>query len=75
MATTPDDADILAVRAIHPIAGELRYERVRQDRRTYYRLVTGRGVGGGSVTTPEFARLTIAYWREQGWLQEGSSNG
>ena len=37
--TAPNDADILAYAGFHPDYGDVNYERVRQDRRTYYRLV------------------------------------
>ena len=66
----PNDNDILNARATHPICGALQFERAQQDRRTYYRLVmvlmgTRRG---GSLTTAQSARETIAYWESRGWL-------
>jgi hypothetical protein len=70
-----DDADILAARAVGLLGAERRtgrYERVRQDGKIYYRLLTHDG-GGGSLTDAEHARLTITFWREKGWLIDASN--
>ncbi len=64
----PEDSDVLGIAANHPHHGRLRYERVRQDRRWYYRLLRGEH-GTGSLTDATHARQTIEYWRTQGWLE------
>jgi hypothetical protein len=64
------DADILAVQIDHPFSGEAHFERVKQDRRTYYRLV-GQRVPGGALTDAKHARESIAYWRTKGWIANG----
>lgn len=64
-----DDTDILTAVAKHPICGRLSYERFSQDRRTYYRLLSD-SARVGITTDASHARETIAYWRENGWLQE-----
>jgi hypothetical protein len=61
-----NDADILNVRAVHPVIGPMRFERARQDRRIYYRIVDGSG--GCGLTDAHHARLTIDHWRNAGWL-------
>lgn len=71
-AGAPPDADILEAEARcpddHAMAGQrLQFDRVRQDRRWYYRLLIS-GRPGGSLTDAKHARQTIAYWRDRGWL-------
>ena len=66
--TNNDDNDITSVRGMTASFGTIcRYERVRQDRRVYYRLLIN-GRSGGSLTDAKHARETIAYWREKGWI-------
>lgn len=66
-STIVDDRDVLDVEAHHPIAGTMRYEKVRLHYRNYYRLTTN-GKRGGALTDLDHARLTIAYWRIKGWI-------
>lgn len=60
------DTDIIEAEARHD-GQVLTFERARQDRRLYYRLLIN-GKGGGSLTDALHARRTIAHWRERGWL-------
>ena len=69
-----DDTDILTIVAQHPdskgcVRETMGFERVRQDRRIYYRMLVD-GNGSGSLTTAKGARETIAYWRVKGWVVE-----
>jgi hypothetical protein len=69
MKVTLDDTDITSVRGYHPDFETISFERVKQDRRIYYRMLAN-GKGTGSLTTPQGARQTIAYWRSKGWVSE-----
>lgn len=64
---TIDDSDITSVVCHHPMGREYGFTRVKQDRRTYYRL--GYDQGSGSLTDAKHARETIAYWRQNGWVK------
>lgn len=65
--TIPDDDPIFRVRARHPLCGDLRFVKVRQDRREYCSLRRG-DAGSGSLTSLTMARQTVEYWRAKGWI-------
>lgn len=68
MIQTGHDLDITTATAIHPDMGNLSWERTKQDRRVYYRMLRN-GRGTGSLTTAKGARETIAYWHTKGWTK------
>ncbi len=61
-----EDTDITSIVAIHE-GDVMTFERAKQDRRLYYRMLRN-GHGTGSLTTAKGARESIAYWRTKGWL-------
>lgn len=69
--THANDRHITTLIAEHLIMGLVRFDRIRQDRRTYYRLTwirDGFEHSGGSLTDRAHAEQTIAYWRDKGWI-------
>jgi hypothetical protein len=65
--TIAEDDPIFRVRARHPLCGDLRFVKVRQDRRDYCSLRRD-NAGSGSLTTITAARQTVEYWRGKGWI-------
>lgn len=70
MAKALADVDIMAARINHPAYGAAQFERVTQDRRTYYRL-TGERFPTMGITTAKGARENITYWQTKGWIVNG----
>lgn len=60
--------EILAAVANHPAYGEIHYEPVSVDGKTFYQM-TGKRLPAMVVSGSKSAANTITYWKEKGWMK------